>query len=430
MDGPTFDVFYNSLRTEQTKKTYHLLIRKFMRWLGLSHISQLLEVGNGDPRKIETKIIEYIGYSKKEGYSSSEVRNRLAAINHFYAMNDIVLNAKKMSKFVGEHVYVNKLSAYKHEEIEKMLDASDEKTNAMILTYVSTNCRLGALDDRFNKDHHLRFEDLEEVWLPNSDIRVYKLTIYRGSREEYYSFLTPEATKAMDIYLQSRRIKGEIIRPKDPLFRQDFAEQDANADKKFHMTHSGIGREIRLLLIKVGLRARTKYEKHARHEVPMIHGFRKFATTMMAKAKVGLEQRKILSGHSIGVERHYVKYSQEELLLEHAKAWRYLTIRQEGNLKDELKTEIREHNKTKDELKSAKMQEEIFALKMERVNHDVDSLVRAKNLLGILIDRIEKQYPGLVERVLPELSGEAPKSLGDEGTLIQGNANKKKKEED
>jgi hypothetical protein len=59
-----------------------------------------------------------------------------------------------------------------------------------------------------------------------------------------------------------------------------------------------------------------------------VHGFRKFAATQMAEAEVEMEKRKIMTGHSIGVQKAYAKYKKEVLLKEHAKAWNKLSIDQ------------------------------------------------------------------------------------------------------
>jgi hypothetical protein len=64
------------------------------------------------------------------------------------------------------------------------------------------------------------------------------------------------------------------------------------------------------------------------YEVKEVHGFRKFAATQMAEAEVEVEKRKILTGHSISVQKAYAKYKREVLLKEHTKAWNKLSIDQ------------------------------------------------------------------------------------------------------
>jgi hypothetical protein len=50
------------------------------------------------------------------------------------------------------------------------------------------------------------------------------------------------------------------------------------------------------------------------------HGFRKFATTNMIKAKVNPEGMEMLLGHSIGLNDSYYKPDDNEILQEYLKA--------------------------------------------------------------------------------------------------------------
>jgi hypothetical protein len=75
-----------------------------------------------------------------------------------------------------------------------------------------------------------------------------------------------------------------------------------------------------------------------RDHIPCIHGLRKFAITEMARAGVDTEKAKVLSGHSIGVRGHYVKYTEDELLQEYLKAVNNLTINEETRLKLKVKS--------------------------------------------------------------------------------------------
>ena len=63
-------------------------------------------------------------------------------------------------------------------------------------------------------------------------------------------------------------------------------------------------------------------------EVMVSHGFRKFAITMMIKAKVDYNTREYLVGHrkSMSLDQHYDRTSEEDRLAEYAKAINLLTI--------------------------------------------------------------------------------------------------------
>ena len=75
-----------------------------------------------------------------------------------------------------------------------------------------------------------------------------------------------------------------------------------------------------------------------RNEIAAIHGFRKFVTTNMIRAKVNAEAREMLLGHSIGLNKAYYRPGEDEILSEYLKAVDLLTINEENRLKIKVKT--------------------------------------------------------------------------------------------
>ena len=45
----------------------------------------------------------------------------------------------------------------------------------------------------------------------NNDDGIYGVKIYNESAEGYWAFLTPEASKALDAYIRTRKLNGEHI---------------------------------------------------------------------------------------------------------------------------------------------------------------------------------------------------------------------------
>jgi hypothetical protein len=73
----------------------------------------------------QDKIIPYMMSVREKKLSYNSICTRLNAIYHFYDMNDISLNKKKIKMFKGE--YSRKIidKAYTHQDIKKTLDVSD-----------------------------------------------------------------------------------------------------------------------------------------------------------------------------------------------------------------------------------------------------------------------------------------------------------------
>src|SRR6266516_927424 len=95
----TVDNFLDSLKSERTKEQYAFHLKRFTRYEKVSD------------KTPGTQIVDYLMQMKKEGLSSSYRNIALAAIKHYYTMNDVVLNWKKIAKFIGEPKFDNQISA-------------------------------------------------------------------------------------------------------------------------------------------------------------------------------------------------------------------------------------------------------------------------------------------------------------------------------
>ena len=99
------------------------------------------------------------------------------ALKKFYEMNDVILNWKKISQYIGEYQKVIKDRAYDHNEIKILVDAADIRMNVILLLMASTGMRIGAIPD-------LKLKHLSGN----------KITVYENTKEEYYTFCTPECS--------------------------------------------------------------------------------------------------------------------------------------------------------------------------------------------------------------------------------------------
>lgn len=191
-ESEVFFNFINSIKSEATKEVYHNNIKLFMKFYGLSKMSDLLALD------VQNSIIKYVMSMREKGLSSNSIQGRLNAIFHFYSMNDVVLNKKKIKMFKGEFSRKSVDRSYKHQEISKILQVCDLRMKVVILLMASSGCRVGAIPS-------LKIRNLEKV---NS---VYKVTAYEGSKESYYTFTSPECTSFIDSYLEFRENNGEKL---------------------------------------------------------------------------------------------------------------------------------------------------------------------------------------------------------------------------
>jgi hypothetical protein len=69
----------------------------------------------------------------------------------------------------------------------------------------------------------LKLQNLQRVL----NYGIYQITVYENTKEEYFTFCTPECASAIDSYLEFRKRNGDRLRPSEPLLRDelDFNDQ-------------------------------------------------------------------------------------------------------------------------------------------------------------------------------------------------------------
>ena len=130
----------------------------------------------------------------------------------------------------------------------------------------------------------LKYSDLED----KGDI--YKITVYAGTNQEYYTFCTPEAKKALDSYFEIRKRHGETITGKSPVIREQYNRSDNLAIRyPKPSTVGGLMKAIGEVAERAGIRARIKRTTTSNalymKDIGLSKGFRKFFNSQLAKVK-------------------------------------------------------------------------------------------------------------------------------------------------
>jgi integrase len=188
-----------------------IFLKKYLQFYKLRYLSDLLDTT--DNKQVESQIINFIITMREQGKSLQAIKNYISPLVSFYRINDITVNSKKINRFMPPRVRIKNNRGYTHEEIQKMLSIADERMKAVILILLSGGMRIGSICDL-----HLRNAEKCQG--------VYKLTLYERESEEYFTFITQEATKALDSYLDMRKRYGEKLTPDSPLIREQFDIRD------------------------------------------------------------------------------------------------------------------------------------------------------------------------------------------------------------
>jgi integrase len=342
-----------------TQRSYLSCIRKFMTFARVSKMEELLE---GDQKSIQELVEDFV-LSLDGTINPNSTPTQLAPIFLFYAMNDVILNTFKIKKMYPAKIKKQGFGAYSREQIKMMLSNTKKKrARALVLTFVSSGCRIGGLIG-------LKMKDIVDI--PNSECKCLK--IYHDDSEEYLAFLTPEAAKALYEYFEQRLSKGETFTDDTPVFARNENYVRDNAIKTAKvvnpMSHSAIGHGIEYMLAS---QQRTK-DSGGRYKIPTTYGFRKYfnrSLKMGDNCNISIAEK--LFGHSVQVklDNHYLPIGMDELFREFQKAIPELTISEEERqlLKiKHLEKDRREEEDKTAEIKLLREQTEILKLRIERM---------------------------------------------------------------
>jgi len=299
--------------TVKSKESQKLYIKYFEYFYHFSKKmpSDLLSMNVKDLEKL---MIQYVIGMRDKNLSNSSIKGRISPIIAFLELNDVIVNKKKIRRYYGEEKKTVKDLAYTNEDIQKMLTKSKLRTRVMILIYASTGIRKSAILD-------LKLEHLKKI----PEFNLYKFTIYENSKEEYYTFCTPECANTIDQYIEHRKQAGEHITKDSYLVRNDFDASSLTAKKPKQLDDKSLSALFRNMLIANGLR-KINEPRFQRHEKAMFHALRKWFNSTLVNANVNQLVKEILMGHSVGLDDSYYRPNEQTMLVEYSKAINDLTI--------------------------------------------------------------------------------------------------------
>jgi len=201
-------IFSHSIKSEVTKKVYLQNLEYFRKFCKLKDFDSILKV---EPKQLDGMIQDYV-ISLKSQISPNSIPTRIYPIQTFFEVNDIEINWKKIRRLFPPRVKLSGAKAWTTQEIRLMLEVSGEiRTKALIHFLASSGVRIGAMPG-------LRLRHLAEMPLGCKSV-----TVYAEDPEEYYTFLSPEASKYLDLYLEHRKNDGENLSPDSSVFRTKYS---------------------------------------------------------------------------------------------------------------------------------------------------------------------------------------------------------------
>ena len=262
-------------------------------------------------------------------------------IQTFLEMNDVMINFKKMRRLFPESVKTAIERGWTREEIQQMLEVADDfRIIAAIHFENATGGRVGLFENLLIK-HLIEINDERHG-------KCYAIVGYADSKEQYTTFLTPEATQALDKYLNKRRADGEEITPDSPVFVM-------KRSSRICYPHN-LANTIYYLQKKAGLRDPTT-KKAKRYAIPSNHGFRhRFNEVVKSSNTINPHTAEKLLSHTsklIPLDTIYYNPDIETLFHEYSKVIPLLTINEAEQQKAEnnsIRVERSEHEALKRKL--------------------------------------------------------------------------------
>jgi len=345
----SFTLFLAAIKSPETKKVYLYSLHEFMKFAKISECDAIVKLSTN---KIQKLLENWVLDLKSRNLKASTIRGKLGSIELFLEMNKIIYYKKILHRLMPSSDYIpGGDKPFTTEDIQKFLNATTKlRTKALVHFFASTGVRPASITDPV-----LRRKHLEEMSDGCKAVRVYD-----GSKEGYWAFLTPEASKSLDQYLDSRKLNGEELSLESPLFA--ISNPLIHTTKNNYLSSKSV-RHIMYDLIKAAGIKRIKDGN--RFDKAATYGFRKrFNTILKLDININSNITEKLMAHKRGLDGVYLKPTREECFNEFLKAIRGLTISDEA--RDKLKIEKLQKDKT--EIEELKFELKDFRKMQDKIN--------------------------------------------------------------
>lgn len=310
--------FYDAIHTTATRRSYTSGLKNFMQFLvekGYLKHEDYTTLADFDAGTSTDLVKAYIKVLKKRVKPPS-VNAYVAGIILFFDMNRVVLFKKEINRVKDKnnqtqsgHTPVNTT------ELQDMITICNHPRDiALILFLSSTGMRPGGLNDPILKMKHL-----STMTTPTGE-KCYAVKIYDGSRQHYWGFLTPEATKALDKYFHWRKtIRHEEVTDTSPVFAA--VSLASNFD---NMTGYSLYSLLEKIYKKSGL---VRKKQGNRYDKALTYMYRiRFNTILKLNNELNSNIAEKLMAHTNGLDGTYLQPTREECFAEFVKAIPELTI--------------------------------------------------------------------------------------------------------
>jgi integrase len=239
-------------------------------------------------------------------------------------MNNISFNSKMVKRGIPSGSESSNDRIPTRDEITEMLKYPDRRLKPITYTMISSGIRVGSWE--YLQWKHVIPKERE------GNIVAAKLIVTNTkiNNRTYYTFISPEAYHALKEWMDFRSSQGETITGESWLMRDLW---NTNAGGVIHRSLPRPNSDtIRMILNRAwkvqNVRIATlDMNSKKKYEFKATHSFRKYFETHALKYMMILHV-KMLMDHDIGVDKSYLKSTEDEILDDYLKVVDLLTITQ------------------------------------------------------------------------------------------------------
>ena len=314
---PCLEIFLECIKSDSAKVSYQNCMRYFKDFTKLDTYQEIVDM---EPKKLTQLVQSYVIHRKRNNNPNS-CGFYYYPIQTFLEMNDVLLNFKKIRRLFPDKIKTVIERGWTTEEIQKMLDVcSNSKQRAIIHFENASGGRIGIFDG-------LKVKHLIEI--NDEDVgKCYGIIGYANEIEEYTTFLTPEATIALDDYFDKRRADHEDINDESPVFRAQYCIGSVQVKAA---TSKSLGSIPPYIQRNAGLRDPST-KKWNRFPIATNHGFRhRFDEVIKSVAGINVHLAEKMFAHTsriVPLDRIYNTPKIENSFNEYKKIIYLLTIDQ------------------------------------------------------------------------------------------------------
>jgi site-specific recombinase XerD len=350
---------------------YAAYVKKYATWLGYNPdliVADVKPIGAiPDPLKVQNHcgfLNDYLAELQDSGLRPSSVNNCIKTVKTFYHVNAIDV---KLSQPLKKKV-VYKDRAPKPEELSTMLDMAKTREAFIVAAIATGGFREGTFAKL--KYRHVK-EDLDANKIP---IHIHvEAAITKGKYHDYDTFINPEASALLKLYMQDRRrgnrnMPPETIHDDSPLIRNIH-----DSDRISGVTEKTIRKLVHELAVKANVA--KKIPDSWMYNV-RTHSLRKFFRTQMSATKIDTEIVEYMMGHTIGVYEDVQSLGIETLRNMYASAGLAIRPKIKTNRIEQLKEIIRAWGDNPEEIlsKDALLRGNITETSDQTQNHQLSLL--------------------------------------------------------